>query len=118
MRTYDFEFWALPKVVAEDTELDWSDKAILSILITMANTAGVDENGDEDERGEFRIKQKTIAKRLNLGVRTVKLSMKKLESMGFVSSRRIFKTLCNRYQFQHSKLFDKEAIIKAGSRKK
>lgn len=86
-KIYSFEFWAVPKHIAQNKKLNSVDKMILGSIITRHN-------------GESRLKVKieTLASDWGISISSVKHSIKKLEKMGFVDTLRLGKKLCNQYE--------------------
>lgn len=92
-KIYPWEFWAIPKYVAEDKKLKDLDKLIVGIFVTRWN-------GENDV--EIPAKQETLAKQLGKKPRDIRRSLDRLYAEGYLKAtgRNLGKKLANKYKLK------------------
>lgn len=72
-RHYSFEFWALPKQIAESKTITAIDKLVLAVIITRYNG-----------EAPLKMKQQTIAEYLGTTRQSVSISLLELQKQGYI----------------------------------
>lgn len=90
---YPWEFWAIPKYVAEDKNLKDLDKLVVGVFVTRWN-------GENDS--EIPAKQTTLAKQLGTTPREIRRSLDRLYKSGYLKAtgKNLGKKLANRYKLK------------------
>lgn len=86
-KIYPWEFWSVPKKIAERNDLKPLDKLIVGVLVTRWN-------GENQEPIKARLDK--VADQLGTSLISIKRSFKRLKELKIISSNRRYKK-CNKY---------------------